>query len=100
MIVQIEVKAETAAKLQAIAQALQLSLDEYLGKVMGLIPWPTTPVPNGQPAATETRTPFELAQDLIGALDSSVPDPAAHPHDTLMGRLVAEKLRQQGLKLP
>ncbi len=100
MTVQIEVKAETAAQLQAIAQALQLSLDEYLGKVIGLVSWSATPAPNEQSAATETRTPFELAQDSIGAIDSSVPDPAARPHDTLMGRLVAEKLRKQGLKLP
>jgi hypothetical protein len=72
-------------------------LDAYLEKVTELVPLPET---NGQPAAT--KTPYELAKDFIGAIDSSAPDPdpAAQPHDTLLGRLVAEKLRKQGLKLP
>ncbi len=100
MTVQVELKSETAAKLQAIAAALQLSLDGYLEKVTELIPLPVPLETNGQPAAA--KTPFELAQAFIGAIDSSVPDadPAAQPHDTVMGRLVAEKLRKQGLKLP
>ena len=103
MTVQVEIKAETAAKLQAIAASLQLSLDGYLEKVAELVPLPETlalPETNGPPAAT--KTPYELAKDFIGAIDSSVPDPdpAARPHDTLLGRLVAEKLKKQGLQLP
>ena len=102
MTVQIEVKAKTAAKLQAIAQALQLSIDGYLEKVTELVPLPETIETNGQAPATEAKTPFELGQAFIGAIDSSVPDPdpAARPHDTLLGRMVAEKLKKQGLQLP
>ncbi len=97
MAVQVEIKAETAAKLQAIAASLRLSLDGYLEKVAELVPLPET---NGQPAAS--KTPYELGQAFIGATDSSVldPDPAARPHDTLLGRMVAEKLKKQGLQLP
>lgn len=100
MTVQVEISAETAAKLQAIAAALQLSVDGYLEKVTELVPLPAPPAANGQPGVG--KTPFELGQAFIGAIDSSVPDPdpAAQPHDTVMGRLVAEKLRKQGLKLP
>jgi len=100
MTVQVEIKSETAAKLQAIAAALQLSLEEYLEKVTELVPLPTQPETNGQPATA--KTPFELGQAFIGAIDSSVPDPApaAQPQDTLLGRLVTEKLRNQGLQAP
>ena len=41
MTVQIEVREETAAKLQAIAAQFKLSLDEYLSKVADLVA-PTT----------------------------------------------------------
>ena len=38
MTVQIEVRAETAMRLQAIADALQLSLDHYLSRIAALVP--------------------------------------------------------------
>ena len=100
MTVQVEISAQTAAKLQAIAAALQLSLEGYLEKVTELVPLPETLALNGQAPTTAAKTPFELGQAFIGAIDSSVPDPhpAAQPHDTVIGRLVAEKLKKQGLK--
>jgi hypothetical protein len=38
MTVQIEVREETAMRLQAIADALQLSLDDYLARIAALVP--------------------------------------------------------------
>jgi hypothetical protein len=38
MTVAVEVSPATAAKLQAIAAALHLSVDEYLGKIMEIVP--------------------------------------------------------------
>jgi hypothetical protein len=52
---------------------------------------------NGAPALT----PYELVEDLIGSVDSSLPeDPEAPPHRPAMYYFVAEKLRKQGLKIP
>jgi len=45
MTVQIEVREETAAKLQAIANAMQLSLDDYLAGIATPVPPPTSPSP-------------------------------------------------------
>lgn len=45
MTVQIEVREETAAKLQAIANAMQLSLDDYLAGIAMPVPPPTSPNP-------------------------------------------------------
>lgn len=96
MTAQIEVSEETAVKLQAMADALQLSLDEYLSWMAGIV---APPPINGQEKTAEL-TPFELVEDLIGAVDSSLPDdPAAPPHRPPMYYLVAEKLRAQGLKI-
>lgn len=93
MTVQVEIKSETAAKLQAIAAALQLSLDGYLEKVAELVPLPVTPETNGQPAAA--KTPFELGQAFIGAIDSSVPDPDSPPIHTAFGQHLLEEHRKQ-----
>ena len=46
MTVQIEVREETAARLQAIAAQLKLSLDEYLSRVADLV----VPAPETKPA--------------------------------------------------
>jgi hypothetical protein len=45
MTVQIEVREETAVKLQAMANALQLSLDDYLTSIAAYIPPPILPTP-------------------------------------------------------
>lgn len=96
MTAQIEVREETAAKLQGIAYALQLSLDEYLSRITDLVALPQT---NGQEPAAGL-TPFELVEDLIGSTDSSLPDdPASPPHRPPMYSFVADKLRKQGLKI-
>jgi hypothetical protein len=55
------------AKLQAIANALQLSLDEYLSRFAELVALPRL---NGQEKA-EALTPFEMVEDLIGSVDSN-----------------------------
>lgn len=53
MTVQIEVREETAAKLQAIANALQLSLDDYLAEIATPVPPPTSQSPlSDDPAFT------------------------------------------------
>lgn len=70
MTAQIEVSKETAVKLQAMADALQLSLDEYLSWMADLVAPPPT---NGQEKTAEL-TPFELVEDLIGSVDSSLSD--------------------------
>lgn len=93
---QIEVSEETAARLRAIANALQLSLDEYLARIAQLVALPQT---NGQ-EKTSGLTPFELVEDLIGSVDSSLPDDlTSPPHRPPMYYFVAEKLRKQGLKI-
>lgn len=93
---QIEIREETAAKLRAVASALHLSLDKYLARIADLVaPQPA----NGQSQAAE-MTPYELVEDLIGSVDSSLlEDPAAPPHRPPMYHLVAEKLKKQGLKV-
>ncbi|HZF39083.1 MAG TPA: hypothetical protein VE715_09685 [Blastocatellia bacterium] len=94
--VTIELDRATAAKLQTIANALQLSLDEYLSKVAELVAAPQT---NGQ-EKTEELTPFELVEDLIGSVDSSLPDDSAAPsHRPPLYYNVVEKLKKQGLKV-
>ncbi len=93
---QIEVREETATKLKAVAEALQLSLDEYLSRMAELVALPQT---SGRETA-EGRTPFELVEELIGSVDSSLPDdPSAPPHRPPMYYFVAEKLKKQGLKI-
>ena len=37
---------------------------------------------------------------LIGMIDSSQPDPASPPRHTEFGRLLVEKFRKQGLRIP
>lgn len=37
---------------------------------------------------------------LIGMIDSSQPDPDSPPRHTEFGRLLAEKFRKQGLRIP
>ena len=90
MTVQIEIKEEIVAKLRTQAAALNVSLEEYLEKIAFLFPLIPT---NGVEAAYSGPTPYELAGDLIGAFDSSVPDtdPDAQPRHTNFG---AHLLRQ------
>jgi hypothetical protein len=45
---------------------------------------------NGE-AETQTLTPFELAGNLFGAIDSSVPDPTSPPRHTAFGAYLIEK---------
>ncbi len=98
MTIQVELKAETAAKLQAIAASLQLSLDGYLEKVTELFPLPKTVVANGQAHVPETETrqltPYELAADVIGSSDSSVVNPASPPIHTAFGQHLLEEHQQ------
>lgn len=98
MTTKIEVREETAVKLQSLADGLQLSLDEYLARIAGLFAFPQT---NGHAKVVEEKTPIELVEDLIGSVDSSLPvDPNSPPHRPPMYFVVAEKLKKQGLKTP
>jgi hypothetical protein len=99
MTVQIDVRPETAAKFQAAATALNLSLQEYLDRIASEI----VLVSSGQDSQSngqQAPTPNELGKDFIGKIDSSVPDPFAKPHKTAFGELLVEKHRKQELRLP
>ncbi|MBP6823444.1 MAG: hypothetical protein KA368_17980 [Acidobacteria bacterium] len=50
MTVQIEVREETVLRLQAVAETLKLSLDDYLARVAELVP---NPLSNGVTPAVE-----------------------------------------------
>jgi len=60
MTVAVEVSPATAAKLQAIAAALHLSVDEYLGKVTEIVPLPAA---TEQDAAKQAKTASEAFDD-------------------------------------
>lgn len=73
MAVQIEVREETANRLQAIAQALKLSLDDYLAKVAelgSLLPSngaainQKEPTPRNEAALAVIRRTSELLKDM------------------------------------
>ncbi len=98
MTVQVEIKAETAAKLQAIAASLRLSLDGYLERFTELVPLPELPATNGQAPAPQL-TPYELAAEFIGSVDSSAPDPASPPIHTAFGQHLREEHQRQWEKL-
>jgi len=94
----IEVKEETAMRLQAIAAGMNIPLSEWLDRIAQVIP---APAANVQPKEEEF-SPYELVEDLIGAVDSSAPDPDpdAKPRHTPFGQLLVEKFRKEGLNLP
>lgn len=77
MTLQIEIREETAAKLQAMADALELSLEEYLERIAAL--FPALPI-NGAAKVQRGSTTHDLAKDLIGSLDRSGYDPASDAH--------------------
>jgi hypothetical protein len=60
MTVAVEVSPATAAKLQAIAAALHLSVDEYLGKVTEIVPLSASA---GQDAAKQAETAGDVFDD-------------------------------------
>lgn len=66
MTVQIEVREETVLRLQAVAEALKLSLDDYLAGVADLVPPPQS---NGEPSATEELDPQGKA--MLAVLERS-----------------------------
>lgn len=97
MTVQIEVRPETAAKFQAMAAAQNLSIQEYLEKLVSDL----ASAENGNGAEQQQeKSPYELGKDFIGSIDSSIIDPDAKPHKTAFGELLVEKYKKQGLKLP
>jgi hypothetical protein len=95
MTVQIDVNPETATKFQTAAAALNLSIQEYLDRIAGLL----YSGQNGEAYHLQDKTPYELGKDFIGKIDSGVPDPAAKPHKTAFGELLLEKYKKQGLDL-
>src|SRR5262245_58339859 len=97
MTVQIEIKEETAAKLQAVAASLELSLEEYLERIAAL--FPVLPA-NGAAQVQEGPVPYELVENLIGVFDSTTPYERPKREKDAFGRGVTAKLEKQGLKLP
>ncbi|MFN0112493.1 MAG: hypothetical protein ACKVZH_26845 [Blastocatellia bacterium] len=85
----IEFDQTTAAILQVLkekAAAQGFSLAELLR--------PLAEATNGV-YSEEAKTPFELSSDLIGSIDSSVPDPTSPPKHTAFGQHLLEKHRKQ-----
>ena len=66
MTVQIEVREETATRLQAIAKALRLSLDDYLAKVAELVS-----VPQSTITTSATEEPDPQGQAMLAVLARS-----------------------------
>lgn len=62
MTVQIEVREETAMRLQAIADALQLSLDDYLARIAALVPLHPSNMANRELKAQEERPLSDLLE--------------------------------------
>jgi hypothetical protein len=76
----------------------KISLEEYLERIAAL--FPALPM-NGERRAYEGPMPYELVEDLIGSVDSSLPeDPDSPPHRPPVYYLIAEKPRKQGLNAP
>ncbi len=77
----------------AIAQASTngVSVNDYLAGLLGLTNG------HGQEREAQALTPYELASDLIGAVDSNAPglEPAVQPRRTAFGAHLAEKHRQE-----
>ncbi len=76
MTTQVEIKSETAAKLQAIAASLQLSLDGYLEKVTEHVSLPQPLEVNGHAPGlspshlkTPQPTPYELEETLLAQFE-------------------------------
>ncbi|MCI0392343.1 MAG: hypothetical protein MOB07_26725 [Acidobacteria bacterium] len=84
--------------IQAIidqATASGLSVNDYLAKLLGLT------YGHVEENGSQLVTPFELAGDLVGAFDSSVPDPDpdAQPRHTAFGAHLLQEYRKQVEKL-
>ena len=77
MTVQIDIWPETAAKFQAAATALNLSLQEYLERIAGNIVLLSSGQ-DSQSTGQQASTPYELGKAFIGKIDSSVPDSSTH----------------------
>jgi hypothetical protein len=81
-----QIAPEIIQALIAQANASGLTVNDYLARLLGL-----TNGHDGEGPETRTITPYELVEDLIGAVDSSIPDPTAPPRHTAFGAHLAEK---------
>lgn len=100
MTVQIEVSPEAAQIIEALrvtAEALNLSLEAYLRKIVEAAPLLQT---NGAQADLEDRPLSELLEGLIGVIDSREPYERPEKERDAFGKGVIAKLEKQGIKLP
>jgi hypothetical protein len=81
-----QIAPEIIQALIAQANASGLTVNDYLAQLLGL----TNGYDDGE-AETRALTPYELVEDLIGAVDSSIPDPTSPPRHTAFGAYLAEK---------
>lgn len=86
-----QIAPEIIQALIAQADANGLTVNDYLARLLGLA--------NGydhEKSETHTLTPYELIEDLIGAVDSSLPDPSSPPMHTEFGDyLTGKHMREQ-----
>jgi hypothetical protein len=95
MTIQIDVKPEIAIKLQSIAQAMGLSIADYLEKVIVGSPWPTN---DHLEDSKETIGQRLKRKGLLGIIDSSLPpDPDSPPRRDALFEMIADKLKKQGI---
>ncbi len=93
-----QIAPDTAQAIVALASAHGQSVNDYLRKLLGL-----NGESNGelnysnktQANAESDVTPYALIADLVGSVDSSIPDPDSPPRHTAFGQYLLEKHRRQ-----
>ena len=95
MTVQINVKPETAVKLEHIARTLGLSVDAWLDRISTSFIQPANDyLENSQ----ETIGQRLERKGLLGIIDSSLlPDPESPPRRDALFDMIADKLKKQGI---
>ena len=98
MTVQINVKQETAVKLQGVAQRLGLTVDDYLERITASLVLSANEEPEN---GAETIGQRLERKGLLGLIDSSLPLESDSPvrRDALF-EMIAEKLKPQGITVP
>lgn len=93
-----EIAPDTAQAIIALASARGQSVNDYLRKLLGLngerngdLSYDSTTQANVE----SDVTPYELIADLVGSVDSSIPDPDSPPRHTAFGQYLLEKHRKQ-----
>lgn len=98
-----EIAPDTAQAIIALASAHGQSVNDYLRKLLGLNGEMNGGLNYGSKTQANVEsdvTPYELIADLVGSVDSSIPDPASPPRHTAFGQYLLEKHRRQAENLP